>query len=208
MKKWVKERKKKQLSALSNMNINSFEGKVNIKFLFLFREFLTSTTWVKAPWNPSFLVDFLWITYLENRSKKVNISIFAVLSMCESTLDNENRTVVTILRWLPNTMWIHTKSTGLFQKKSKPNRWEGWRRHGISKGIDEGWKFQGSVKKEVEFPQERSRKTHVEWRGHAFQFEFFGNLTEWNCLRFQETWETWRYKKHNISRTKAHIAKL
>ena len=44
MKKWVKERKKKQLSALSNMNINSFEGKVNIKFLFLFREFLTSTT--------------------------------------------------------------------------------------------------------------------------------------------------------------------
>ena len=168
MKKWVKERKKKQLSALSNMNINSFEGKVNIKFLFLFHEFLTSATWVKAPWNPSFLVHFLWITYLENRSRKVKISIFAALSMCESALDNKNRTVVTILRWLSNTTWIHTKSTGLLQKKFKPNSWEGWRRHGISKGIDEGWKFQGSVKKEVEFPQERSGKTHEE--GEATNF--------------------------------------
>ena len=27
------------------------------------------------------------------------------------------------------------------------------------------WKFQGSIKKEVEFPQECSRKTHVEWLG-------------------------------------------
>ena len=27
------------------------------------------------------------------------------------------------------------------------------------------WKFQGSIKKEVKFPQECSRKTHVEWLG-------------------------------------------
>ena len=27
------------------------------------------------------------------------------------------------------------------------------------------WKFQGSIKKEVEFSQECSRKTHVEWLG-------------------------------------------
>ena len=38
-----------------------------------------------------------------------------------------------------------------------------------------------------------------------FQFELFGNLTDWNSLRFLETL---RYKKNNISRTKAHIAKL
>ena len=38
-----------------------------------------------------------------------------------------------------------------------------------------------------------------------FQFEFFGNLNNWNSLRLQETW---CYKKNNISRTKAHITKL
>ena len=36
MKKWVKEKKKKQLSAWYIMNINSFEGKVRIKFEFDF----------------------------------------------------------------------------------------------------------------------------------------------------------------------------
>ena len=34
MKKWVKEGKKKQLSAWSIININNFEGEVKIKFVF------------------------------------------------------------------------------------------------------------------------------------------------------------------------------
>ena len=163
MKKWVKERKKTQLSALSNMNIFSFEGKVNIKFLFLFQEFLTSTTWVKAHWNPSFSVDFVWISYLENKSKKVNIPIFAVLNMCEPALDKENRTVVTCLRWLPNTMWTQTKSTGLFQKNSKPNRWQGWKRHGISKGIEKPGNSRGQLKKKWNF--HRSVHEKLMWNG-------------------------------------------
>ena len=36
--------------------------------------------------------------------------------MYEPALDDENRTVVTCLRWLPYIMGIHTKRTGLFQK--------------------------------------------------------------------------------------------
>ena len=36
MKKWVNEREKNQLSAWSIMNMNNFEGKVKIKFVFTF----------------------------------------------------------------------------------------------------------------------------------------------------------------------------
>ena len=36
MKKWVRERKKKQLSTWSIMNINNFKGNVRIKFVFSF----------------------------------------------------------------------------------------------------------------------------------------------------------------------------
>ena len=126
---------------------------------------MTSTTWIKAHWSPSFLVDFLWISCLENRSKKVNIPILAVLNMCEPALDKENRTVVTCLRWLPNTMWIHTKSTGVFQKNIQAKQVTGVEQTYNFQGYWRTWKFQGSIKKEVEVPQECSRKTHVEWLG-------------------------------------------
>ena len=117
---------KQQLSVWSIMNINNFEGKVRIKFVFTFyfMRFWPVQLRVTAHWNPSILVDVLWISYLENWSKKVNLPIFAVLNMLKSTQDEENRTVVIFLRWLPNTIWIHTKSNGLFQKKSKPSRWQ------------------------------------------------------------------------------------
>ena len=59
----------------------------------------------KTDWNPSFLVDSLWISCLENGSKKVNISIFAVLNMCEPALDEENRTVTT--QYSANTYQKH-----------------------------------------------------------------------------------------------------
>ena len=109
------------------MNINNFEGKVKIKFVFTFyfMSFWPAQPWVTAHWNPSILVDFLWISYLENWSKKVNLPIFAVLNMLKPAQDEESRTVVIFLRWLPNTIWIHTKSSGLFQNKSKPSRWHG-----------------------------------------------------------------------------------
>ena len=63
--------------------------------------------------------------------------------------------------WLPNTMWIHTKSTGNIQAKQLARVEETWNFQGYWRT----WKFQGSIKKEVEFPQECSRKTHVEWLG-------------------------------------------
>ena len=83
-----KKEKAKQLSGWSVMNINHFKGKVRIKFVFTFyfMDFLTCTTWVTAHWNSLFLVDFLWISCLGNRSKKVNLSIFAVLNMSASLL--------------------------------------------------------------------------------------------------------------------------
>ena len=95
MKKWVKERKKTQLSAWSITNINNFEGKVNIKFVFTFYfiSFWPVQLALKNIEILRFLVYFLWISCLENRSKKVNIPIFAVLNMCEPALDNENRSL-------------------------------------------------------------------------------------------------------------------
>ena len=40
---------------------------------------MTSTTWVTAHWSPLYLVDFLGISYLEIKSKRVNLLIFAFL---------------------------------------------------------------------------------------------------------------------------------
>ena len=127
------------------MNINNFEGKVKIRFVFTFY-LLTRTTW-----NPSFLVDISWISCLENGSNKVNLPIFAVLNMLEPAQDEENRTVVTCLRWLPNSIWIHTKSDGLFQKKANPNKWQGWGRHGISKAVEKYGNSSGQLKKKCNF---------------------------------------------------------
>ena len=142
---------------------------------------------IKAHWNSSFLVYFLWISCLENGSKNVNIPVFADLNMCEPALDEENRTGTTQYN-------VNTKSTGLFQKKSIPNRWHGWRRHGICKGIEENRKSQGSIKKEVEFSQECSRKTHVEllggnqknvWlSGLSFSIYLWVFLVWWSIFRF------------------------
>ena len=142
---------------------------------------------IKAHWNSSFLVYFLWISCLENRSKKVSIPVFAYLNMCEPALDEENRTVTTQYN-------VNTKSTGLFQKKSIPNRWHRWSRHGISKGIEENRKSQGSIKKEAEFSQECSRKTHVEllcgnqkniWlSGLSFSIYLWVFLVWWSIFRF------------------------
>ena len=39
-----------------------------------------------------FFVDFLWISCLENGSKKVNIPIFVTLNIYEPALDEQNRT--------------------------------------------------------------------------------------------------------------------
>ena len=52
---------KKQLSVWSFMNINNFEGKVKIKFVFTFyfMSFWPVQLRVRAHWNPSILVDFL-----------------------------------------------------------------------------------------------------------------------------------------------------
>ena len=67
--------------------------------------------------------------------------------MLKPALDEENRTVVPCLRWLPNTTLIHTKSNGLFHKKSKPNRWQGCGRHEISKGTEENGNSRGQLAK-------------------------------------------------------------
>ena len=40
---------------------------------------MTSTTWVTAHWSLLYLVDFLGISYLEIKSKRVNLLIFAFL---------------------------------------------------------------------------------------------------------------------------------
>ena len=83
VKKWVKERKKKQLSAWSIMNINNFEGKVKIYCLcimYVYVCILTSRTWVTAHWNPSFLVNFSWISCLKNWSKVT--SQYLLFSIC------------------------------------------------------------------------------------------------------------------------------
>ena len=125
----------------------------------MFHEFLTSITWVKAHWNPSFLVDFLWISCLENRSKTGNIPIFAVLNMCESALDEENRTVTT--QYNLNTYQKHWAFRQKIQAKQVTGGGETW----SFQGYWRTWKFQGSIKKEVGFPQECSQKTHVEWLG-------------------------------------------
>ena len=160
MKNCVKERKKKQLSAWSIMNIINFEGKVKIKFVFTFyfMSFWPVQLGVTVHCYSPLLVDFSWISCLENGSKKVNLPIFAVLNMLELALDEENRTVVTCLRWLPNSMWIHTKSNELFQKKLKPNRWHGWGRHGIFKGIEERGNYRGQSKKKWNFHRSVHKK--------------------------------------------------
>ena len=95
MKKWVKERKETQLSAWSITNINNFKGKVNIKFVFTFYfiSFWPVQLALKDIEIVRFLVYFLRISCVENRSKKVNIPIFAVLNMCEPALDNENKSL-------------------------------------------------------------------------------------------------------------------
>ena len=131
---------------------------------------MTSTTWVTAHWNPSFLADFSWISCLRNRSKNVNLPIFAVLNMPKHAIDEENRTVVTrtvitCLRWLPNTVWKYTKSNGLFQKKSKSNWWHGWGRHGVSKGIEEHGNSRGQLKKKWNFHRSVHKKAHAELLG-------------------------------------------
>ena len=69
------------------------------------------------------------------------------------------------LRWLPNLMWIHTKSTGLFQKKPKLSRWQGWRRHGISKGTEERGNSRGQLKKKWNFHRSVHKKAHAELLG-------------------------------------------
>ena len=160
MKNCVKERKKKQLSAWSIMNIINFEGKVKIKFVFTFyfMSFWPVQLGVTVHWYSPFLVDFSWISCLENGSKKVNLPIFAVLNMLEPALDEENRTVVTCLRWLPNSIRIHTNSNGLFQKKSKPNRWHGWGRNRISKGIEKRGKSRCQLKKKWNFHRSVHKK--------------------------------------------------
>ena len=84
---------------------------------------------------------------------KVRIPIFAVLNMCEPALDAENRTVTipekirAIPEKIPAKQVIGVEETWDFQRHWKT------------------WKFQGSIKKEVEFSHECSRKTHVEWLG-------------------------------------------
>ena len=139
------------------------------------------------------MVDFSWISCLENGSKKVNLPIFAVLNMLEPALDEENRTVVTCLRWLPNTMWIHTKSTGLFQKKSKPNRWQGWRRHGISKGIEERGNSRGQLKKNLNF--HRSVYKKLIWNDSAVIRKMFDCLVWFTSFTCPSLWYFSNFRK-------------
>ena len=77
------------------MNINNFEGKVKIKFVFTFyfMSFWPVQLQLKHIEILRFWQIFLWISCFENRSKKVNIPIFADLNMCEPALDEENRAV-------------------------------------------------------------------------------------------------------------------
>ena len=120
------------------------------------------------------MVDFSWISCLKNRSKKVNLPIFFVLNTLKPALDDENRAVVTCIRWLPSIVWIHTKSKGLFQKKSKPSRWQEWGRHGISKGIEEHGNSRGQLKKKWNF--QRSVHEKVIWNDWAVIRKMFGCL--------------------------------
>ena len=119
---------------------------------------------------------------VENRSKKINIPIFSVLNMFKPPLDEENRTLVTFLRWLPSTMRIHTKSNGLFQKKSKPNRWQGWGRHGISEDIEEHGNSRGQLKQKWNF--HRSVHEKVMWNDQAVIRKMFGCLVLFASFKF------------------------
>ena len=81
--------------------------------------------------------------------------------MLEHVLDEENRTVVTCLRLKMNRcqeLWAIPEK---IQSKQVAGVGEIWNFQGYCRMR----KFQGSIKKEVEFPQECSRKTHVEWLG-------------------------------------------
>ena len=71
-KSGLRSRRKKQLSAWSVININNFEGKTKTMYLLFI-------SWIFDQYNLSYstlksfvLVDFLWISNLENKSKEVN----------------------------------------------------------------------------------------------------------------------------------------
>ena len=70
------------------------------------------------------------------------------------------------LRWLPNSIRIHSirKQWAIpekIQAKQVTAVEETWNFQGYWRT----WKFQGSIKKEVEYTQECSQKAHVEWLG-------------------------------------------
>ena len=72
--------------------------------------------------------------------------------MVKPAQDEENKTVVIFLRELPNIIWMHTKTNGLFQKKIQikqvtavPHLFE------ISNGIQEHRNFRGPLKRKSNF---------------------------------------------------------
>ena len=79
--------------------------------------------------------------------------------MCEPALDEEKRTVTT--QYNVNTYQKHWAIPEKIQAKQVTGLEETWNFQGFWRA----WKFQGSIKKEVEFPQKCSQKTHVEWLG-------------------------------------------
>ena len=53
---------------------------------------------------------------------------------------------VMLLDWI-----IKLKRSIMYKKKIKPNRWQGWRRHGISRGIEDRGNSSGQLKDKWNF---------------------------------------------------------
>ena len=90
------------------------------------------------------------------------LPIFAVLNMLKPAQDKRNRTghfPKMATQYNMNTYQKQWAIPGKIQAKQGTWVGETWNFQGYWRT----WKFQGLIKKEVEFTQECSRKSHVEW---------------------------------------------